>query len=163
MRDVLVERFAAALAPARVGWSEPEARESWEEADFLALDTDGRLLVIEVKQGSDRRLGWAPAQAAYCADLFRQADQNGVALAENLEEMLTQRERLRLVPATRPSVLTPLKVLPVVAVGTPLNQERFGRAREMAQALASDHHAGSGPIAIWTIDPDTPLLTVAAP
>jgi hypothetical protein len=84
--DLLVhraKRIAIFRARVRELWSEPKAPERWAEADFLALDADGGLLVIEVKRGNDRRLGWTPAQVAYYAALFRRwASEAGPAATE---------------------------------------------------------------------------------
>ena len=161
VRSELAPRFATVLTRARQRWSEPEAPESWAEADFLALDADGRLSVIEVKRGNDRRLGWTPAQVAYYAALFRRwASDAGPVATETIELMLTQRERLRLIPRERPRVAAPLEVFPVVAVGTPITDSGLRRLHEMASALVADPELDCGPIVIWRIDPIDVSLTL---
>jgi hypothetical protein len=153
--------FAGVLTRMRERWGEPNARESWTKADFLGLDTDGRLLVIEVKRGDDPRLGWTPAQVAYYAALFDLwPSESGSVAIEIIESMLVQRRRLGIIPPQQPRVATPVEVVPVVAVGTPISQFSLERVREMGDELAADGQLACGAIAIWIVDPVAMSLTV---
>ena len=160
-REELIPRFAPVLSRMREVWGQPDARASWEEADFLALDPDGRLLVIEVKQGKDRRLPWAAAQVAYCAALVRRwANEVGETIAvQTIEHMLEQRRQLRLIPEG-PSVKAPLEVVSVVAVGSPAATTMLGHLHDLAEALEADPELGCGTIAIWNIDTDARTIMI---
>ena len=91
-----------------------------DKIDALAIDAEGRVLVIAARDGADaRRTGWAPAQLAMHFALARRwAQQDTVHAADVLEGQRGERLRLGLLPAsahgriiTRPVELVPVLVL----------------------------------------------------
>lgn len=163
VHDQITKRFTPVLRRMRERWSEPNARESWKKADLLGLDREGNLLVIEVKRGDDPRLRWTPAQVAYYAALFDWwASEIGHDATVVLESMLLQRERLGLVPTKRPKVASPVNVVPIVAVGNPINEFALGPVREMSLELAAEDSFACGSIPIWIMDDVRRSLTLDA-
>jgi hypothetical protein len=108
------------------------------ELDLLAVDDDGRLLVVEVKPGSATAgITWAPLQAIFYAELFRAwSDQVGKAGADSLNAMLQQRVDLRLERDHGRRVEHPVRIVPVVAIGgTPKSPQAIPRLEKVRSAL----------------------------
>lgn len=88
------------------------------QLDALALDADGRVLIIEVKPGSATGpLSFTPAQVALYYWLFSKwVEQDEDSARHVLEGMLKQRTAAGLVDREW-SVASPIKLVPVIAVG----------------------------------------------
>jgi hypothetical protein len=112
--------------------------------DALGVDAAGRVLIIEVKPGSETgALGWTPIQVAFYVWLFQSWAANEPSSAGVLQGMLDQRCRLTLLPAGDWSVSDPPRLVPVIAVGAPVKNPKVANERMIhtAEALA-------------TVDPD---------
>jgi hypothetical protein len=108
VRDLRSQGYSWATADKRFG----------DEIDALAVDADGRLLVIEVKPGLNTAgVGWTPAQVARYLWLFTAWAQQDPAHAHAvLTGMLAQRVRLGLARHGRVPPKAPPKLIPVIAV-----------------------------------------------
>lgn len=119
----ILEQASAPLEAARqqLAVTHPWARRErgfGDELDLLAVDGEGRVLVVEVKHGGDTAgIGWTPAQVAlYLLILGLWADACPDR-AEVLNGMLDQRRRLALVPESTYRVAEPVQLVPVIGVG----------------------------------------------
>jgi hypothetical protein len=131
---------AAAVAGLRaegVRWAVPPFS---DRIDALAIDTEGRVLVIAARDGADaRRTGWAPAQLAMHLALARRwAEQDTVHAADVLEGQRDERLRLGLLPpAARACVLTrPLELVPALVLGGTPSDATAQRMARVADAVA---------------------------
>jgi hypothetical protein len=98
-------------------WAKADKRFG-DELDALAVDSDGRVLVMEVKPGIETAaLGWTSAQVARYHWLFTAwARQEPDRAHEVLTGMLAERVRLGLAPPGRLAPVAPPKLIPVIAV-----------------------------------------------
>jgi hypothetical protein len=125
------------------------------ELDVLAVDDEGRLLVIEVKPGSSvKGITWAPLQVSFYARLFERwiKTVGREQAASIIDGMLAQKVELGLtrVPARRLRV--PFEVVPVVAIGGDVNKEALRRMRMVQQALLN-FGSGSEELEVWNVWP----------
>lgn len=99
--------------------------------DAIGLDDQGRVLIIEVKPGSETGpLGWTPLQVAVYLALFRMwSEADPDEALEVLQGMLDQRRQLGLLGSGEWSVRSPLELIPVVAVGRPVKNSRVADER----------------------------------
>jgi hypothetical protein len=114
-----------------------------DRIDALAIDAEGRVLVIAARHAADaRRTGWAPAQLAMHFALARRwAEQDTVHAADVLEGQRGERVRLGLLPASaRARVITrPLELVPALVLhGAP----SAATARRMARVAEAVVQAG---------------------
>jgi hypothetical protein len=123
------------------------------KADVMALDPEGRVLVIEVKPGRElTAIAWSPVQVAFYKALFATwRDAAGAIASRPVEGMLEQRLRLGLVRASYP-VSPAFQLVPVVAIGTPLHRLARGRLDRALAGLVSDPRTNPGPFELWEID-----------
>jgi hypothetical protein len=131
------------------------------EADLLAIDTAGRLLVIEVK-GAKATAGicWAPAQVSVYAALFRRwQDERGDAHAHAvLGAMLAQHcEMLGIV--ADPVAGPPTMIVPVVAVEIPPSNTALARLKEVRKHLVGVQ-PGHPDVEVWLVAPDGAITEV---
>ncbi|MCE7888659.1 MAG: hypothetical protein DYH12_02980 [Sorangiineae bacterium PRO1] len=119
------------------------------ELDALAIDSRGRLLVMEAKHASDTTgVGWTPAQVAVYLRLFRARAARHPEQLAIVNEMLGQRQRLGLAPADSVQLTPPLQMVPVIVIGgelgtsakaannrTPLVLDALDRAGEPLEDL----------------------------
>jgi hypothetical protein len=98
-------------------WAKADKRFG-DELDALAVDSDGRVLVMEVKPGiQTAALGWTTAQVALYHWLFTSwAQQEPYRAREVLTGMLAQRVRLGLATQGLVPPHAPPKLIPVIAV-----------------------------------------------
>ena len=124
------------------------------EVDFVGVDDDGRLLVIEVKPHDELAgIVWAPAQVAVYADLFARLTTEQPDLVDVLNGMLDQRVALRLAAPGRRIRPSP-PIVPVVAIGA---GAMSGRAVERLEAVASAVSTRAAapdlaPLEVWLLD-----------
>jgi hypothetical protein len=125
-----------------------------QEIDAIAVAKDGSLAIVEIKAGSDvGGIGWAPAQVAMYAALVRHWIATSTDPANVLTSMLQDRASLGL--ADQRAFSSPLHVLPVVAVGLPMNSKSENEARKRAQIVSNALvDAGAGPFGceFWGVD-----------
>jgi hypothetical protein len=130
----------AALRAEGVRWAVPPFS---DRIDALAIDTDGRVLVIAARIGKDaRRTGWAPAQLAMHLALARRwAEQDTVHAADVLEGQRDERLRLGLLPpSARACVITrPLEIVPALVL---MGETSDATARRMARVADAVEQAG---------------------
>lgn len=150
LQDPLV---AACVPDAVASWFKP--KRFGGELDLLAVDDEGRLLVVEVKPASATSgITWAPFQATFYARLFSAwADEVGPASTAALESMLRQRVELRLTRDPLRPLRQPLEVVPVVAIGG-LHDPSKEALKRMWQVQHALLHAGCGSVAleVWRVE-----------
>jgi hypothetical protein len=170
IKDGIVVPLAAAITGA-VGDATPEGAPWWPgirdrgvmpslgtEADVLALDPAGRLLVIEVKPAAEiKGLAWGPAQVRLYADLFASwLDADEELARDRLAVMADQRRALGLLDdCWRPATAGQLRVLPVLAIGSgQMSREAMPRIKAIAEALALVHWSSEriDPFEVWLLD-----------
>lgn len=137
--DPIMSRYQAALG----GMSAPGAEmRKWtqrkkgfgDELDMLAIDRDGRLLVIELKHGTNvSGIYWGPVQVGvYCEAFENQLQVLGPAIAE----LVRQKVDFGLLPALACDRLPPRgfdSVTPVLAVSCP--NPRSGCWEKLAEVM----------------------------
>jgi hypothetical protein len=97
------------------------------KCDLLALDSDGRLLAVEVKPKGVSTIVWAPAQAIVYARLLHLWTRNDPLAAEIISGMISQRQELHLLASRTPRPVPMPEVLPVVAVQRGMSQKHRER------------------------------------
>ena len=97
------------------------------KCDLLALDSDGRLLAVEVKPKGVSTIIWAPAQAIVYARLLHLWTRNDPQAAEIISGMISQRQDLHLLASRTPRPVPMPEVLPVVAVQRGMSQHHRER------------------------------------
>jgi hypothetical protein len=125
-----------------------------EEADFLAVDELGRLLVIEAKPAEALAgIAWGPAQVRFYAELFARWLEMTVDAADVLNAMLDQRVELGLASPAR-SLVSPVEVVPVLAIGAgTISPQAYSRLSAVAEVLDQvSAHPFVRPLEVWTLD-----------
>ncbi len=125
--------------------------------DVLAVDADGRVLVIEVKPGHQTgTLAWTPYQVAqYVAQCRAWAD--GEPRASGiLNKMLSQRETLGLLEPPGRRVAAPVELVPVIAVGlrkapSVEAERRMDVVYQAVRAAAPELVRG---LEVWGVEPE---------
>jgi hypothetical protein len=135
-----LDAAVAGLRAEGVRWAVPPFT---DRIDALAIDAEGRVLVIAARDGADaRRTGWAPAQLAVHFALARRwAGQDTVHAADVLEGQRSERVRLGLLPASAQTrvITRPLEFVPVLVLhGAP----SAATARRMARVGEAVVQAG---------------------
>jgi hypothetical protein len=132
----------AGLRAAGVRWAVPPFA---DRIDALAIDADGRVLVLALRDAADaRRTGWAPAQLAMHLALARRwAAQDTVHAADVLEGQRNERVRLGLLaPSARARAITrPLELVPLLVLhGSPSDAiaRRLARVTEAVVQAGGD-------------------------
>lgn len=137
--------------------------------DVLGVDTGGRVLVIEVKPGSETgALGRAPFQVAQYMALLQAWEAATPRAAEILNGMLDQRRKLGLLdPASGWKVAEPLSFVPVIAVGFPVESPVVaGRIERVTRAIGAEAPGLIDELQLWAIkapleSSDHPISLVA--
>lgn len=123
------------------------------ELDILAIDSNGRLLTVEVKPASATDgVTWAPLQATFYARLFEQwAHEHGDSAATAIQSMLNQRIDLKLASSPPRRLRIPLEVVPIVAIGGQPSDEALSRMQQVQAALRSAG-VGRSDLEIWSVE-----------
>jgi hypothetical protein len=123
------------------------------ELDLLAIDPEGRLLVVEIKPGSSTSgITWAPLQAIFYAELFRAwSTECGRASVDVLESMLKQRIALELTRDPSRRLHHPIEIVPVVAIGGSPSAKAIERMWTVRSRLST---AGVGweNLEVWMVE-----------
>jgi len=127
------------------------------EADLVAVDSRGRLLVIEAKPSDELKgITWAPAQVRLYAEVFAALVEANPATSDLLNEMATQRASLSLLdPAWTFGPTWDLRVVPVVAIGGwPLSPVALERVAAIVAALDASPplSARLDPLEVWFLN-----------
>jgi hypothetical protein len=128
-----------------------------DEADLVAVDGAGRLLVIEAKPFDEvKGITWAPAQVRLYSELFAALVEQNPATSDLLNEMVAQRASLGLVDAAWTFAPTSkLRILPVVAIGGwPASPLALTRLAALVAALQTSPPRSEriDPLEIWLLD-----------
>ena len=127
-----------------------------QEADVLAVDRDGNLLVIEVKPAKAAKgLVWGPAQVRFYAEVFARLLNIDDGARGKLAGMLAQRRKLGLTPSNEIELRDQPSVIPVLAVGPgSVSQEVARRIPALAAALPQPDTGRSAvtPTQMWKLD-----------
>jgi hypothetical protein len=144
---------------------EPWAREKsfGGELDALAMDKDGRLLIIEVKPGWETGpLGRTPGQVGLYRRLFARWTAQDPALArEVLEGMLDQRAEAGLLSRSAWGLADPIDLSPVIAVGGIVGNADVANKRMLELQAELDAAPGHWPTpAVWQFSPPDDIQKV---
>ena len=121
------EDFEAGKPPAKLG----------AECDLLALESDGRILAVEVKPWAGGSIAWVPAQALmYARVLQRWIDADGELSRDVLLGMLDQRQRVGLCSKLSVKLPDQLRVTPVVALQRGASETSLARMMRVHRALS---------------------------
>jgi len=135
-------------------WAEKE-KAFGDELDLLAVDRAGRVLVVEVKHGTDTGgVGWTPAQVALYLRLCQLWVDATPWAGSVLNGMLDQARRIGLSGhSSEFTVAEPVTLVPVVAIGQPLKNPKVAneRMRLVHDALA-DHGVPLPGLEVWSVD-----------
>ena len=131
--------------------------EQGDEADLVAVDGSGRLLVIEAKPFDELKgITWAPAQVRLYAELFATLAEDNPAMSDLLNEMAAQRASLGLMDAAWTfAPASELRIAPVVAIGGwPASPVALTRLAALATALQTSPppSARVDPLEVWLLD-----------
>jgi len=125
--------------------------------DVLAVDGEGRLLIIEAKPATTAAgIVRAPAQVRFYAHLFALWLVSTEDAPTILSGMLEQRQRVGLTPPG-PSLADAPAIVPVVAIGGGWPSERvMDRLRQVdeAAAHATDSSSNVVDLELWRVGPD---------
>jgi hypothetical protein len=135
-------------------WARP--KKFGDELDAIAIDQDGRVLIVEAKHNSDTAgLGLTPAQVALYLSLFeRWAQQDPVHARDVLTGMVAQRRVIGLPSVVAAPIGDPLGFVPVIAVAGAIGKVAAARMR-IVLAAVRDHGLALADLEIWEIDPPT--------
>jgi hypothetical protein len=101
-----------------------------DELDLLAVDGDGRVLIVEAKHGSDTAgVGWTPAQVARYLRVVQLWAGATPSAADVLNGMLAQAAGIGLSRGGNADVAEPLVLVPVIAIGRPLKNAPVANER----------------------------------
>jgi hypothetical protein len=131
-----LDAAVAGLRAEGVRWAVPAFS---DRIDGLAIDADGRALVLAIRDGADaRRTGWAPAQLAMHFALARRwAAQDTVHAADVLEGQRDERLRAGLLaPWARACAISrPLELVPALVLEGPTSDATAQRMARVADAV----------------------------
>ena len=162
-KSALVESWAAPLRQALLqidqgaAWSAPLRSTPYGTSpDFLALDDQGRLLVIEAKPaGATAGIVRGPAQVRLYASMYAHWLSTDAGAVSVLEAELAQRQAIGLLPSdARTTVSQPLTLVPVLAVGPGMTSpEAWGRLRDVRTAVdtATRQLPPTAPLEVWRL------------
>ena len=150
LRDPLVQALADSGGNA---WWKPPSPGG--EVDLLAVDSEGRVLVIEVKPANSLTgITWAPLQVAFYARLFRRwAEEARHDAVDILEAMLQQRVSLGLEERGGIPLKDPVEFVPVIAIeDPPRSHDALKRLGLVRDRLVSGDLADEA-LAVWLVRP----------
>jgi hypothetical protein len=132
-----------------------EHRHLGTSPDFLAVDRDGRLLVIEAKPAHALEgIVWGPAQVRFHAELMARVLTCWPQAVPALNTMLDQRVGLGLTNVLAPPVMPATPVVPVLAIGdgapSPAAQDRSRRVADAVSGATGS--ARVAPLEVWKLD-----------
>ncbi len=124
--------------------------------DFLAVDDDGRLLVIEAKPPTATAgIVRGPAQVRFYAAMYAYWLAQDSGAVEVLHQQLAQRQALGLLPPEgRTQLAEPVTVVPVLAIGPGMTSpEAWARLLAVQQALeqAEPSLPQAAPLEVWRL------------
>lgn len=114
------------LNPSEFGSPDRNNNGFGDECDFLALDRNGNLICIELKEGSNYPgIYWGLLQTNVYREAFSQAFTD---IRSDVSELVAQKERLGLLPAETMQSFAPnglQKVRAILAIAAPATQHRY--------------------------------------
>lgn len=124
-------------APPDLSWWSERPLPLGTGVDFIGVDADGTVLVIEAKHAGDHgKIPWAPLQVMFYAELFRRWLSGSPEAPAILNRMLESRISLDLCPDPGSRVEASAQVTPIVAIGPGrLSPEVLSRARHVNELL----------------------------
>jgi hypothetical protein len=138
-------------------WVALGAKNFGTSPDFIAVDDDGRLLVIEAKPASAAAgITWGPAQVGFYAAMYAAwLAEAGTAARSTLQFELHQRRKLGLLPEGPNRSLADLPtVVPLLAIGPGVTSpEAWGRLAAVNGALTATPKSGDAvaPLEVWRL------------
>ena len=129
------------------GWAKLPKRGG--EVDQLAVDTDGRLVVIELKHASASGVYYAPLQLLQYVWEWHDAFET---TRNSLQQLLDARVALGLTPPDVGRIGT--RIRPVVGFGVDERSDEVGRRYSDVLALVNEHlPPGADPVETWSLNP----------
>ena len=129
------------------GWAKLPKRGG--EVDQLAVDTDGRLVIIELKHASASGVYYAPLQLLQYVWEWHDAFET---TRNSLQQLLDARVALGLTPPDVPRIGT--RVRPVVGFGVDERSDEVGRRYDDVLALVNEHlPPGADPVETCSLHP----------
>lgn len=143
----------AKAAAAKLGYKKGIEKGFGNELDGLAIDSAGRVLVIEAKDGADTvGVGWTPAQVSVYIRLLQRWVTESVDAAADLDAMLAQRRELGF-PSTGAEIAIPLKLVPVIVLKAPVADPKRANPLMLEVKSALDAEGeGLDDVELWVAD-----------
>jgi hypothetical protein len=135
------------------GWKRPAAPKGSNELDQLAVDPEGRLVLVELKAASSGEVAVAPLQALrYVWEWHAALD----AVLPALRALLTARRAVGLVPESTPDLTGALRAVVAWADGSPSAevQRRLCDVKRVVDAHLPDD---VGEIEVWSLPDGRPV------
>lgn len=131
----------------REGWRRPAAPKGANELDQLAVDPEGRLVLVELKDARASDVVTAPLQALrYLWEWHAEVD----ALLPSLNDLLAARRAVGLVPADTPSLDGRLRAAIAWGEGSP-SAEVLRRLRVIKEIVDAHLPEGVGEVEVWAL------------
>jgi hypothetical protein len=129
------------------------------ELDILAVDAQGRLLVMEVKPADNvPGITWAPLQVSFYARLFRHwSEAIGEESAEILNRMLRQRIAIGLEEESNVSLSYPLDIVPVISIQDPIAHPQALERLNVVQDQLLQAGQGWDNFEVWLVGPSVAI------
>ena len=126
--------------------------------DVLALDGEGRLLVIEAKPpGALEGITWGPVQVRFYADMFAELFRRQPSASDHIAIMLEQRIALGLTSPGRVDLAKPLRIVPVLAIGAGRASREAIKRATMVQDAINECAKPTAPVSrpeVWVLHTD---------
>jgi hypothetical protein len=124
--------------------------------DVLAVDDDGRLLVMEAKPpGALDGITWGPAQVWFYGLMFAELFDKQPEAGDHITGMLKQRISLGLTAPGRTELATPLRIVPVLAIGSGRASRKAIKRATLVQDAINAGAKEKGRVAraeVWLLD-----------
>ncbi len=134
------------------GWSRPPKPKGANELDQLAIDAEGRLVLVELKDARSSEVVTAPLQALRYAWEWHDAL---AAVLPSLGELLDARRRLGLMPAGPPDLTGQLRAVVAWGDGSP-SAEVHRRMRAVKQVVDEHLPPGMEEVEVWALPGGVP-------
>jgi hypothetical protein len=125
-----------------------------DELDMLAVDQQGRVLVVEVKHGGDTAgVGWTPAQVARYLRLCQVWIEATPQAASILNGMLEQARYIGLITDSTFTVSDPVTLVPVIAIGEPMKNSAVANERmKIVHEALAEQDVELPELEVWSVD-----------
>lgn len=146
-------RAAREQLASRHRWAERTKRFG-DELDMLGVGREGRVLVVEVKDGGDTAgVGWTPAQVALYQRICQLWVDATPCTASVLNGMLEQAVHVGTAKDQGYRVREPVELVPVIAVSHPLKNPKVANERmKLVHAAMAATGVGLPGLQVWSVE-----------